>query len=167
MKKTTVIIGVVFSILTIVFICFIASFFNRKIDPLTTADVCAILETKGYQPIDCTENALADNPGWDLKGCIKVDNGALEFEFYEFDSRDSAVDIYGSAYLHIRKTKFKTPYRQTEERGAPQYRIYYLEAGETYSVSMYVGTTAVYASCSKDDAAKLDAILAAMGYYGR
>lgn len=166
MKKITWIIGVVFLILIIVFGCVLLGLGKKSIDPLTALDVSSILKSQGYQPIDCTETALVDNPGWDLTGCVKVDNGEIEFEFYEFESRDSAVDIYGSAYLHIRTTKMATPKRATEAR-ASNYRIYRLEAGENYAITMYVGTTAVYAFCDKEHAEKIDNILAEMGYYDR
>lgn len=166
MKKLTWIIGAVFSLLIMVFVCLMLSLGNKTINPLTTVDVCEVLKSQGYQPVNCTDSALAANPGWDLKGCIKVDNGEFEFEFYEFENESSAVGIYGSAYRHIRTNKMATPKRETEAR-ASNYRMYWLEAGENYAISMYVGTTAVYAFCNKDYAAKLDDILFEMGYCDR
>ena len=164
MKKISWIIGAVFLIALIVFVCLILNLGNVSIEPMTVSSVSTILESHGYQPIDCMESALADNQGWDLTGCIKVDNGEIEFEFYEFDSRDSAVDIYGSAYLYIKQNKMAVPRRQLEARGS-NYRMYWLEAGDNYAISMYVGTTAVYAFCDKEYADELDSILYEMGYY--
>lgn len=166
MKKPSWIVGTVFLIVLIVFGWWILSFGNASIESMTTSSVRSILESHGYQPIDCLKSALEDNPGWDLTGCIKVDNGEIEFEFYEFESRDSAVDIYGSAYHYIKQNKMAVPRRQLEARGS-NYRMYRLEAGDNYAISMYVGTTAVYAFCDKEYAEKIDNILFEMGYYDR
>lgn len=164
MKKTSWIVGAVFLIVLTIFGWWVLSFGNTSIEQMTISGVCSILESHGYQPIDCAESALADNPGWDLTGCIKVDNGEIEFEFYEFESRNSAVGIYGSAYRYIKQNKMAVPRRQLEARGS-NYRMYWLEAGDNYAMSMYVGTTAVYAFWDKEYADKLDGILYEMGYY--
>lgn len=166
MKKTSWIIGTVFLLVLIIFGWWILSFGKASIEPITISGVSSILESHGYQPVDCTKTALADNPGWDLTGCIKVDNGEIELEFYEFKSRNSAVEIYGSAYRYIRQNKMALPRRQLEARGS-NYRMYWLEAGDNYAISMYVGTTAVYALCDKEYAEKIDNILFEMGYYDR
>lgn len=170
MKKTSWIVGAVFLLVLILFGWWILSFGKASIEPMTISSVSSILESHGYQPVDCTrDTALADNPGWDLTGCIKVDkvdNGEIELGFYEFESRDSAVDVYGSAYRYIRQNKMAVPRRQLEARGS-NYRMYWLEAGDNYAIAMYVGTTAVYAFCHKEHADKLDSILYEMGYYDR
>ncbi len=164
MKKSSWIIGTVFLLVLIIFGWWILSFGNTSIEPMTISGVSSILESHGYQPVDCTKTALADNPGWDLTGCIKVDNGEIEFEFYEFESRDSAVDIYGSAYRYIKQNKMAVPRRQLQARGS-NCIIYQLEAGDNYAISMCVETTAVYAFCDKEYADELDSILYEMGYY--
>ncbi len=164
MKKASWIAGAVFLLVLIIFGWWILSFGKASIEPMAISGVHSILESHGYQPVDCTETALADNPGWDLTGCIKVDNGEIEFEFYEFKSRNSAVGIYGSAYRYIRQNKMASPRRQLEARGS-NYRMYWLEAGDNYAISMYVGKTAVYAFCNKEYADELDSILYEMGYY--
>lgn len=164
MKKTSWIIGAVFLVALIVFVCFILNLGKASIEPMTVSSVSTILESHGYQPVDSTETALADNPGWDLTGCIKVDNGEIELEFYEFKSRKSAKDIYGSAYRYIKQNKMAVPRRQLQARGS-NYVMYRLEAGDNYAISICVETTAVYAFCNKEYADELDSILYEMGYY--
>ena len=129
--------------------------------PATTEQVWDVLVSLGYEPKDVTEQQIEQDSS--LTKGISVENDNLHFEFYNFDNKNSAINVYSTAHSLIIRTKMSFP-RVEVKTSRANYTIYSLEAGGEYSVAIYVGTTAVYAYCDAEHRSEIDKILVDIGY---
>ena len=138
--------------------------FNKPKSPISTEYAGELLSADGYTVTNLTDDALQKNPNWDLVGVLSAVKGSIRFEFYEFKSKESAVDIYGQAYSDIMSMLVDVPRIDTDTSIA-NYRIFTLRDQSQFAVSIYVENTAVYAYCDKADSTVLVKLLMRMGYY--
>ena len=127
--------------------------------PAAAEQVIAALISHGYEPQDITEQYIAQNPDTarNLRQCVTAEKEDVHFEFYSFYNEKSAVNLYSTAFTLIIRTKMGTPNVEIDKKIA-NYCKYTLKASGTYSVAMYVGTTAVYAYSSAENWEKIDYI---------
>ena len=121
----------------------------------------AILEA-GYQPVDATELYAEDMPG--LIQCIAFEKDDVYFNFYIFNDKSSARDLFRhiSSYIYI--NFYNYPYAEHESYQS-NYHIYTLTAKERYLVNIYVGNTAVYAYCDEGNEQGICDVLRTIGYF--
>lgn len=135
-------------------------------DPVTSDKMWEVLESQGYQPIDITEKYYAKDSGakQTLIKCIAFEKDDIHFEFYEFNNKNSAIDVYGQAYRSIilDKNKFSKVEHSTQKAN---YTIYTLKVSGTYNVAIYVGNTAIYAYCNEENSNEIGDILKEIGYF--
>lgn len=150
----------------IIFLWFVLllSLFNKPKSPISTEYAGELLSTDGYTVTNLTDVTLQKNPNWDLVGVLSAVKGSIRFEFYEFKSKESAVDIYGQAYSDIMRMLVDVPRIDTDTSVA-NYRIFTLRDQSQFAVSIYVENTAVYAYCDREDLSVLVSTLMAMEYY--
>lgn len=138
--------------------------FNKPKSPISTEYAGELLSADGYTVTNLTDDTLQKNPHWDLVGVLSAVKGSIRFEFYEFKSKESAVDIYGQAYSDIMRMLVDVPRIDTDTSVA-NYRIFTLRDQSQFAVSIYIENTAVYAYCDREDLSVLVSTLMAMGYY--
>lgn len=121
----------------------------------------AILEA-GYQPVDATELYAEDMPG--LIQCIAFEKDDVYFNFYVFNDKSDAKDLFGhiSSYIYI--NFYNYPYAEHESYQS-NYHIYTLTAKERYLVNIYVGNTVVYAYCNEGNEQGICDVLHTIGYF--
>jgi len=133
--------------------------------PATVQEIAEVLVKNGYEPQDITALYVAQNPNvaQNLKQCIAIEKEDIHFEFYSFNNEKSAINLYSSAYSLIIQMRRGFPNVETNTMIA-NYCKYTLEASGTYSVAMYVGTTAVYAYSDTKNMDKIKNILKEINY---
>lgn len=133
--------------------------------PATTEQVWKLLTSQGYEPQDLTNKYHAGYPNAKerLNRLTAIEKDDIRFDFYDFNNKNSAVDIYGVAYSHLVTTKRRGSYVEYETSIA-NYHIYTLKSDGKYYVSIYVGTTAVYAYADAENEGKINEILFAIDY---
>ena len=133
--------------------------------PATADEVWAAIEAQGYEPKDITEIYYENDPEsrFCLIKCISFEHEDIYFEFFEFDNKGSAVDIYGQAYYKI-STSHNSWQKIEIDNAVANYRIYTLDSLGQYGVAIYVGNTAVYARSNSENKYEINKILAKIDY---
>lgn len=128
----------------------------------TAEQVWSAIQQAGYQPVDATELYTEDMPG--LIQCIAFEKDDEYFNFYVFNDKSSARDLFRhiSSYIYI--NFYNYPYAEHESYQS-NYHIYTLTAKERYSVDIYVGNTAVYAYCDEGNEQGICDVLRTIGYF--
>ena len=165
--STKTLIGIFAAV--IVFVVFIImwldALFSPPKTPATSDEVWQIIEEQGFTPQDVTEDYYESDVGFrfSLIKCVAFEEDDIHFEFFEFNNRDSAIDIYGQAYHKITTTY--NSWQKTEIQGYNKnYSLYFLDSLGKYNVAINVGNTAVYAYCNSENQSKIDKILASIDY---
>lgn len=153
----------------IVFVVFIImwldALFSPPKTPATADEVWGVIETQGYQPQDYTEGYHNADVSFKLSliKCVGFEKDDIFFQFFEFNNRENAIDIYGQAYHKITTTY--NSWQKTEIQGYNKnYSLYFLDSLGKYNVAVHVGNTAVYATCNSENQGKIDKILAPIDY---
>ena len=133
--------------------------------PATTGQVWEALVSLGYDPQDITKMCLEQNPNakQNLLNCIAVQKDDIYFEFFMFNNANSAIDVYASNRSDMVWTK-KTVHFVEYYKKTANYCIYTLRSSGTYSASIYVGNTAVYAYSDAENRGEINKILDIIGY---
>ena len=166
MKKTLkkILIPIIFILVLVLLFGGILLFYSTDVPQAASVDqIVDSLTDKGLQPNDVTDTAMANFQNAGLKKCIIAENDGFRFEFYNFDSNESALKVYRQAHTIIVTVRMATP-KVEISNGKIGYKFYSLKANETYSVAVYVNHTAVYAYCSSSEQAMLNQILSDIGY---
>lgn len=134
--------------------------------PATVEQVMDVLVSRGYEPQDITQQYFDKDTNFKqtLIKCIAIEKDDIHFEFYNFNNENSAINIYSQAHSLIVRTKRSVPYAEHDTKNA-NYAIYTLASGGTYSVAIYVGTTAVYAYSDEENAGAISNILKDIDYF--
>ncbi len=159
----TSIIGVILIVGSM--ICFISLMLSPNKIPATPDEVWAAIEKQGYEPTDYTDSYYEADLSFQLslKECIAFESDDIHFEFFEFNSKEDAVDIWGQAYQKI-TLKYNSVQKIEIENYIANYRIYTLDSLGKYNVAIYVGNTAVYAYCNSENKNEINKILDAIDY---
>lgn len=135
--------------------------------PATVEQVVGVLVSQGYTPHDMTEIFIEKNPVAEetLNKLIIVEDGDMRFEFYDFTDSGHATEIYTNNYSNIIRKYNSFPRVQYRNQRA-NFSIYTLQASGVYAVTIYVGSTAVYAYADADSehAVNIRRVLTEIGY---
>lgn len=162
----SIILAFIFVIIFVVFIIlWLSALFSEPKTPATADEVWVTIEEQGYHPEDISDYYFQKDSGFKvtLKKCIAFEEEDIHFEFFEFNNKDSAIDIYGQAYHNIRVThnswqKMETSYENKN------YSLYFLDSHGKYNVSIFVENTAVYAYCDSENKYEINRILDKIDY---
>lgn len=133
--------------------------------PATADQVWNMLVAQGYEAQDITEWYFEKDSGFKqtLIKCIAFEKDDIHFEFFVFNNRNSAIDVYGQLYTKIILSKSNFNIIEFDKQIA-NYSIYTLDDLDTYNVSIYVEDTAVYAYSKSENKNEINKILAAIDY---
>ena len=133
--------------------------------PATSDEVWSVIEAQGYEPEDISDFYYQKDSGFKLtlQKCIAFEKEDIHFEFFEFNNKDSAIDVYGQAYYKI-TTRYNSWQKMEISHKASNYSLYFLDSLGKYNVSIYVGNTAVYAYCDSEHQNEINKILAPIDY---
>ena len=116
----------------------------------------------GYQVLDRTDVYMEQDTSLiKAVGFVKDD---IHFDFFSFNNRKSAENVYvaGRSELILnRKREFPMIEIETQRANVA---FYTLDSKGQYTVSIQVGSTAVYAFCNSENKAKINQILDDIGY---
>ena len=162
----SIILAFIFVIIFVVFIIlWLSALFSEPKTPATADEVWVTIEEQGYHPEDISDYYFQKDSGFKvtLKKCIAFEEEDIHFEFFEFNNKDSAIDLYGQAYHNIRVThnswqKMETSYENKN------YSLYFLDSHGKYNVSIFVENTAVYAYCDSENKYEINRILDKIDY---
>lgn len=115
-----VIVFVVFAVLAL------DGIFAGSKTPATSDEVWNAIEEQGYIPEDISAFYYQKDSGFKLtlKKCIAFESEDIHFEFFEFNNRDSAIDIYGQAYHDI-TTTYNSWQKMEISHKASNYSLYF------------------------------------------
>ena len=140
---------------------------NDPIDPVTVEQVCDVLESQGYDPVDTTR-FYRDK--WSdiyqkLTSAVSVSTSDFEFTFFVFDSGSSAVQTYRSYRSWIRNHRFGVPNAEHDTL-LGNCAIYWIKTHGTYTVDIRIANTVVFAWCDEEEhISKINHIINAIGYF--
>lgn len=133
--------------------------------PATAPQVSAALAENGLNAADLTE---AYRKKWAidtaLKAAVGTEKSDLRFDFFVFDTANTAERIRKNYQTFIREERYATPNIEVSE-GAANFVLYTLKADGTYTVNMRVENTLVFAYCRTENAERLDAVMRGIGYF--
>ena len=133
--------------------------------PATSDEVWAIIEEQGYKPEDITDRYYQNDSEafLSLIKCVAFKENDIEFQFFEFNNKNSAIDIYGQAYHDI-TTTYNSWQKMEISHEASNYSLYFLYSLGKYNVAIFVENTAVYATCNSENQSKINKILDPIDY---
>lgn len=133
--------------------------------PTSSENIWTILIEQGYEPEDVTAYYCAKDSNFQntLTKCIAFEKDDMHFEFFEFNNKNSAVDIYGQAYTEI-ILNYNAINKIEIDHQMANYSIYSLDSLGKYSVAIYVENTALYAYCDSANKLQINKILDAIDY---
>ncbi len=153
----------------IVFVAFIVFFIWALLaepkTPATSDEVWRVIESQEYVPQDYTSGYHnADNSfKQSLIRCVGFEKDDIFFQFFEFNNKYSAIDIYGQAYQKI--TQRYNSWQKTEiSHHNKNYSLYFLDSMGKYNVAIHVGNTAVYAYSDSENMNEINKILDKIDY---
>ena len=134
-------------------------------EPLTADKVAEIISLHGYMPQETTGIYYNNKPDSRkvLEHCIAFQNEDIHFEFFVFNNRNSALDIYGQLYSTI-TLKYDANHKIETSSSAGNYSTYSLDSFGKYNAVTWVDTTVVYAYCDSENKEEIISILDEMDY---
>ena len=166
-KLVLITVASIFALFLIVgsVVCFIWLMSADSKTPATTQEVKEAIVNYGYEPIDYTDSYYEADISFQLalKECVAFESDDIHFEFFEFNSKEDAVDIWGQAYQKI-TIQYNAWQKIETEYYVANYRIYTLDSLGKYNVAIYVGNTAVYAYCDSENKNEINKILDKIDY---
>ncbi len=131
----------------------------------TPEEIWLVIQEQGYEPEDITETYYTNDIDafLCLNKCIAFKKDDIEFQFLDFNNRDSATDFWGTIYQKI-TIQYNAINKIETEYYVANYRIYTLDSLGKYNVAIYVGNTAVYAYCNSENKNEINKILAKIDY---
>ena len=133
--------------------------------PATAPQVSAALAENGLNAADLTDAYRKKwAVGTALKAAVGTEKGDLRFDFFVFDTANTAERFRKNYQTFIREERYATPNIEVSE-GAANFVLYTLKADGTYTVNMRVENTLVFAYCRTENAERLDAVMRGIGYF--
>lgn len=133
--------------------------------PATSEEILLAIKELGYEPEDLTETYYTNDPDaiLCLNKCIAFKKADIEFQFLDFNNKESDTDFWGTIYQKI-TLRYNSIQKIETEYYVANYRIYTLDSLGKYNVAIYVGNTAVYAYCNSENKNEINKILAKIDY---
>lgn len=168
MSKTDKLRAVVLTASAVALLAVIWAVIFIKASPKTPAaapQVSAALAENGLTGADLTD-AYREKwaVGTALKAAVGTEKSDLRFDFFVFDTANTAERIRKNYQTFIREERYATPNIEVSE-GAANFVLYTLKADGTYTVNMRVENTLVFAYCRTENAERLDAVMRGIGYF--
>lgn len=168
MNKTDKLRAVVLTASAVALLAVIWAVIFIKASPKTPAavpQVFAVLAENGLTGADLTD-AYREKwaVGTALKAAVGAEKSDLRFDFFVFDTANTAERIRKNYQTFIREERYATPNIEVSE-GAANFVLYTLKADGTYTVNMRVENTLVFAYCRTENAERLDAVMRGIGYF--
>lgn len=133
--------------------------------PATAEQVFSTLENNGFAAVDLTSTYQEKwNMDSVLKNAVVCEENDLRFDFFVFDSEQSADHIRKKYQTYIRENRYANPNIEISE-GATNYNLYTIKAKGVYTINMRVANTLVFAYCNEENANQLNAIMRELGYF--
>ena len=167
MNKTGTLRAVLFTALAVALLAVIWIVIFIKASPKAPAavpQVFAVLAENGLTGADLTD-AYREKWAIDtaLKAAVGTEKSDLRFDFFVFDTANTAERFRKNYQTFIREERYATPNIEVSE-GAANFVLYTLKADGTYTVNMRVENTLVFAYCRTENAERLDAVMRGIGY---
>ncbi len=133
--------------------------------PATAPQVSAVLAENGLIATDLT-GAYREKWSIDtaLKAAVGTEENDLRFDFFVFDTANTAERFRKDYQTFIREERYATPNIEVSE-GAANFVLYTLKADGLYTVNVRVENTLVFAYCRTENAERLDAVMRGIGYF--
>ena len=133
--------------------------------PAAVPQVFAVLAENDLTGADLTD-AYREKWAVDtaLKAAVGTEKSDLRFDFFVFDTANTAERIRKNYQTFIREERYATPNIEVSE-GAANFVLYTLKADGTYTVNMRVENTLVFAYCRTENVERLDAVMRGIGYF--
>ncbi len=159
--KLFIVLGALVGTILVVF-----SFTIQPKTPTTAEQVWDILETQGFSPVDTTDLYKDEwgNDGDTLAAVVSMEADDIRFDFFVFNSSESAESIRKRYQSYIRENRYAVPNVEIDE-GMADHIVYTLKAKGMYSVNIRVGNTLVFAYSDEENASKIDSIILEMDYF--
>ena len=151
----------VFLVFLISLLCIVFKLTYNYIIPASPEQVWDTLVSLGYEPYDSTATYIKQDST--LIRSVTIQKDDLRFDFFMFDNKGSAANVFSKALSNIQGKYRASPMVEGEWYSANNYK-YSLKASGVYSIAMYVSSTAIYAYCDAENQEKVDAIFATIGY---
>ena len=134
-------------------------------EPLTADKVSEIVSSHGYTPQETTNIYYNSKPDSKkvLEHCVAFQSDDIHFEFFAFNNRNSALDIYGQLYNTI-TLEYDANHKIEISSSAGNYSTYSLDSLGKYNAVTWVDTTVVYAYCDSENKEEIISILDEMDY---
>lgn len=134
-------------------------------EPLTADVVSSIISSHGYTPQETTDIYYYKKPESKsvLDHCIAFESDDIHFEYFVFNNRNSAVDIYGQLYTNI-TLEYDAIHKIETKSSAGNYSTYSLDSFGKYNAVTWVDNTVVYAYCDSENKQEIISILDEMDY---
>lgn len=151
-------------VIVVVFVIIMISMFihTGEKNPATFDQVWNELVNLGYEPIDSSDNYKKQSDN--LINSIVVKNENIQFDFFEFDNNNSALNLFHNLYDQTYK-KRGYPFQEWDEY-YDNYGMYAMSSNDTYYIVIWVGDTTILSECDYEYKNDLFKILNAIGYSG-
>lgn len=135
--------------------------------PATVENVFNVIESNGFVGANITGDYQKKwDMGNELQNAIAFEDGDIRFDFFEFDSNETAEHIRKQYRSYIRENRYYNPNIEVSE-GAANYMLYTIKANGLYTICMRVDNTLVFAYCNEENASKLNTIMIEIGYFDK
>lgn len=133
--------------------------------PATVELVTKALEENGFVAVDLTEQYREKwEVGDTVVAAVCTEKEDIRFDFFVFDSEQSAEHIRKQYQSYIRENRYDTPNIIVDE-GIYNYILYTIKAKEMYTVNMRVENTLVFAYCNAENMSYVQNIMKDIGYF--
>lgn len=127
--------------------------------------VYSVMTAQGFEPKVITEEYYQHDADFKevLIKCIAIEKEDIRFDFFEFNNRDSAIEIYQQAHSTF-TIEYNATHNIETDHHIANYSIYTLDALGKYGVAIYVDNTAVYAYCNSENKNEINKNLSKIDY---
>lgn len=132
--------------------------------PADVQQVEASITDAGFQMQDITgDSSKITFYNDSVVRCVSAEQDDIYLEFYICRDTASAAEVFSRAHSLIYTTHFDYPNIEISNQKV-NYADYSLDANGFYSITMYTGKTAVYASCNSENKGRVLDVLAGINY---
>lgn len=148
---------------TLIFIALKLAFIPKEV--ATDTQVCDVLKSRGYEPLDRTEQYIEANPELGIVKTILYAEENFQFFFFIFEEQEGAARVYRYYITNMSEIARKNRNNCSETGG---YRANFvrhtLKTDEEYYNLMRIGNTLAYGYCDAEKSSEMYAIMSDIGY---
>ena len=131
--------------------------------PKTPATCAQFRQLAAQYDIEVTDTVdIYNGDKTHLLGCELMHDNIVHLEFYEFDNKSSAADVYNEGLTLINQKRDRR-YR-SHSSGYANYMTYDARSEDTYYRVVRVENTVLYGTCPADTTGPLNTIISDLGY---